>query len=364
MGALRLCFLLSVAVASGAAAPAFANDSAVDAPVRQVETGLLPRVALKENLGRPATLEQRMRELGIPGVSIAVIDEGKVAWARAYGLRDTVDKTPVTVETLFQAGSISKPIAAMGALRLIKEGKLSLDDDVNAKLKTWRVPENEFTKDEKVTLRRLMSHTAGLTVHGFPGYAIGTDIPTVVQVLDGQPPANTSPVRVDVRPGSVYRYSGGGYTVMQQLIADVSKEPFESFMQSKVLNVLGMTSSTYSQNPAPALAARRASAHRRAASAFRASCISIPKWQPPACGRRRPTSRTTCFTSKQPPAVRPVSCSRRPSRRISSRDRTAGSTAWGQAFMKSANLRASDTAASTKDSKRTWSATSHAGKAS
>jgi CubicO group peptidase (beta-lactamase class C family) len=262
MGAPRLCFLLSVAAASFAAAPAFANDSAVDARIRQVETGLLPRVAFKENLGRPATLEQRMRELGIPGVSIAVIDAGKVAWARAYGLRDTVEKTPVTVETLFQAGSISKPVAAMGALRLVKEGKLSLDGDVNAKLKTWRVPENEFTKDDKVTLRRLMSHTAGLTVHGFPGYAVGTDIPTVVQVLDGQPPANTSPVRVDVRPGSVYRYSGGGYTVMQQLIADVAKEPFESFMQSKVLAVLGMTSSTYSQNPAPALAARRASAHR------------------------------------------------------------------------------------------------------
>ncbi len=203
-----------------------------------------------------------MRELGIPGLSIALIDGGKIAWVRAYGVRDTVDKTPVTVDTLFQAGSISKPIAALGALRLVKEGKLSLDEDVNAKLKTWRVPENEFTKDQKVTVRRLMSHTAGLTVHGFPGYAVGTDIPTVVQVLDGQPPANTSPVRVDVVPGSTYRYSGGGYTVMQLLIADVANESFESFMQSKVLDVIGMTSSSYSQSPSPALAARRASAHR------------------------------------------------------------------------------------------------------
>lgn len=203
-----------------------------------------------------------MRELGIPGLSIALIDGGKIAWVRAYGVRDTVDKTPVTVDTLFQAGSISKPIAALGALRLVKEGKLSLDEDVNAKLKTWRVPENDFTKDQKVTVRRLMSHTAGLTVHGFPGYAVGTDIPTVVQVLDGQPPANTSPVRVDVVPGSTYRYSGGGYTVMQLLIADVANESFESFMHSKVLDVIGMTSSSYSQSPSPALAARRASAHR------------------------------------------------------------------------------------------------------
>lgn len=259
MHAHRLALLCSFIVA---AAPAFASEPAVDARIRQVESGLLPRAVLKENLGREATIEQRMRDLGIPGVSIAVIDGGKVAWTRAYGSRDTVEKTPVTVDTLFQAGSISKPIAALGALRLLKEGKLSLDDDVNAKLRSWRVPDNEFTQDEKVTLRRLMSHTAGLTVHGFPGYAVGSEIPNVVQVLDGQAPANTSPVRVDVRPGSTYRYSGGGYTVMQLLIADVSNEPFESFMQSNVLDVLGMTSSTYSQNPAPALAARRASAHR------------------------------------------------------------------------------------------------------
>ena len=260
MHAYHLALLSSLAVA---AAPAFASDSALDARIRQVETALLPRAALKENLGRPATLEQRMRELGIPGVSIAVIDGGKLAWTRAYGVRDTVDKTPVTVDTLFQAGSVSKPVAALGALRLVKEGKLTLDENVNTKLKTWRVPDNEFTKDQKVTLRRLVSHTAGLTVHGFPGYAVGSQIPSVVQVLDGQqPPANTAPVRVDVVPGSTWRYSGGGYTVMQLLIADVANEPFESFMQSKVLDVLGMTSSTFSQDPAPALAARRATAHR------------------------------------------------------------------------------------------------------
>jgi CubicO group peptidase (beta-lactamase class C family) len=255
----RLLTCLGVAIL--ATSPAFASESSREDRIRQVESELLPKVALKENVGRRTTLAQRMRELDIPGLSIAVIDGGRIAWTRAYGVRDTVDGTPVTVDTLFQAGSISKPIAALGALRLVKEGKLSLDDDVNAKLKTWRVPDNEFTKDEKVTLRRLMSHTAGLTVHGFPGYAVGSGIPTVVQVLDGQPPANTSPVRVDVRPGSVYRYSGGGYTVMQLLIADVSNEPFESFMQSKVLDVLGMKSSSYSQNPPPALAARRASAH-------------------------------------------------------------------------------------------------------
>jgi CubicO group peptidase (beta-lactamase class C family) len=254
--------LASFTVAILATVSAHATESPGDARIRQVESELLPSVAFKEHLGHPTTLKERMKELGIPGLSIAVIDEGKIAWARAYGLRDTDDGTPVTVDTIFQAGSISKPIAALGALRLVKEGKLSLDDDVNAKLKTWRVPENEFTKDAKVTLRGLTSHTAGLTVHGFPGYAVGSQIPTVVQVLDGQPPANTAAVRVNVRPGSTYRYSGGGYTVMQQLIADVANEPFESFMQAKVLDVLGMKSSSYSQSPPSSLVARRASAHQ------------------------------------------------------------------------------------------------------
>lgn len=254
----RFALLLSFLIAT----PGFAGEPAADPRIKQVENGLLPQAALKANIGRTVTLEQRMQDLGIAGVSIAVIDGGKIVWTRAYGLRDTVDRTPVTIDTLFQAGSISKPVAALGALRLVKDGKLTLDGNVNEKLKTWRVPDNEFTKDEKVTLRRLTSHTAGLTVHGFPGYAVGTEIPTVVQVLDGEPPANTDAVRVDVKPGSLYRYSGGGYTVMQLLIADVANEPFESFMQAKVLDALGMTSSTFSQSPPPALAARRASAHR------------------------------------------------------------------------------------------------------
>jgi CubicO group peptidase (beta-lactamase class C family) len=244
------------------ASSSMAAQATVDQQIRRVEGDLLPTVALKENLGRPQSIAQRMQDLGIPGISIAVIDGGKVAWTRAYGLSDTVEKTVVTPQTLFQAGSISKPIAALGALRLVKEGKLSLDEDVNAKLRTWHVPENEFTKDEKVTLRRLVSHTAGLTVHGFPGYAVAAPIPTVVQVLDGTPPANTAPIRVDVQPGSKYRYSGGGYTVMQLMIADVTGQPFASYMQSQVLDVLGMKSSTYMQDLPAALAPRMASAHR------------------------------------------------------------------------------------------------------
>src|SRR5205807_7121149 len=128
--------------------------------------------------------------------SIAVIDNYEVVWARGYGVIETGSGTPVTPKTLFQAGSISKPVAATGALRLVEQGKLSLDESVNEKLKTWKVPENDFTKNEKVTLRRLMSHTAGLTIHGFPGYDTSDQLPTLVQIFNGEKPANTAPIRV------------------------------------------------------------------------------------------------------------------------------------------------------------------------
>lgn len=196
-------------------------------------------------------IRKQMQKRRIPGLSIAIIQDSKIVRAAGYGFIDKNRTTPVTPSTLFQAGSISKSVAAVGALHLTEEGKLSLDTDVNTKLKTWKVPENEFTKDRKVTLRGLLSHTAGLTVHGFPGYEAGTPIPTVVQILDGSPPANTPAVRVDFVPGTRWRYSGGGYTVMQQLITDVTDQPFPQFMQTTVLGPLAMTASTF-QQPLPA----------------------------------------------------------------------------------------------------------------
>ena len=327
----RFALLLTLLIA----APAFAAD----ARIKQVENGLLPQAALKANIGKTITLEQRMRDLGIAGVSIAVIDGGKIAWTRAYGVRDTVDKTPVTVDTLFQAGSISKPVAALGALRLVKEGKLSLDGDVNEKLKTWRVPDNEFTKDEKVTLRRLTSHTAGLTVHGFAGYAVGTEVPTVVQVLDGQPPANSSPVRVDVKPGSVYRYSGGGYTVMQLLIADVANESFESFMQSKVLDAAGddiehlLAESSSRTRCAPGL---RASSGRPAHSR-QAAHLSGNGSSRSVDDSIRPRALSALRAGSSPRRNWPTAHCRL-SRRNWSPGRTPGSTAWARASPKSSEF--------------------------
>jgi CubicO group peptidase (beta-lactamase class C family) len=233
----------------------------VEERVRRVEAGLLPAAYVK-GTSPAAALAERMKFYKIPGVSVAVVDEGRVAWARGYGVKDAAGKEPIVPETLFQAGSISKPVAALAALRLVQDGRLSLDEDVNAKLVSWKVPENEFTKEQKVTLRRLLTHNAGLTVHGFPGYAADAALPTVLQILNGEKPANTAAVRVDTVPGTIWRYSGGGYTVIQQLVADVAKKPFAEVAKQLVLDPAGMKHSTYEQ-PLPArLAAQAATAHR------------------------------------------------------------------------------------------------------
>lgn len=193
-----------------------------------------------------------------PGLSVAVIDNFKIAWAKGYGVTQSGGNTPVTVHTIFQAGSISKPVAATGTLSLIEHGKLSLDENVNLKLKSWQVPDNEFTKDQKVTLRRLLSHSAGLTVHGFPGYEVGKPIPSLLQIFNGEPPANTAPIRVDFVPGTKFRYSGGGITIEQQLVIDVAGKPFPQFMRESVLDKIGMSDSGYDQPLPPARAAMAA----------------------------------------------------------------------------------------------------------
>jgi CubicO group peptidase (beta-lactamase class C family) len=199
-----------------------------------------------------------MEKFKVPGVSIAVIDNFQIAWAKGYGLIGADSKTPVTPKTLFQAGSISKPVTAAAALSMVEHGQLSLDQNVNDQLQSWKVPDNEFTQTEKVTLRRILSHTAGLTVHGFPGYDVDAPLPTVVQVLNGEKPANTAPVRVDFVPGTKLRYSGGGVTIEQLLMTDVSGKPFAALLRETVLDKIGMSDSSYEQPLPPARAAATA----------------------------------------------------------------------------------------------------------
>lgn len=236
------------------------NRSYVPGRVLRVENGLLSPVAIKGRI-TPMKLADRMAYYGVPGVSVAVINNGVIDWARGYGVTEAGTNDQVTIETLFQAASISKPVAAMGALRLVEEGKLSLDEDVNKRLTSWKVPENEFTKEQKVTLRRLLSHSAGMTVHGFRGYATDEPVPTLLQLLNGEKPANSAAVRVDVVPGSLWRYSGGGISVAQLLMMDVTGKQFPQFMQEAVLNKLEMKHSTYQQPLPNDLLAKSAAGH-------------------------------------------------------------------------------------------------------
>lgn len=237
-----LILALTSLAACGDPAP---DAPAPGAPPAQVESALLPTFVIRGAPTPRTSLADRMEALGVPGFSVAVLLDGEIAWARGYGFADLESGRPVTPRTLFQAASISKPVAALAALQLVQEGRVALDADVNRYLTSWRVPANEFTAGAPVTLRGLLTHRAGLSVSGFPGYGPDETVPDTAGVLDGR--GNTDPVRVVLPPGERWQYSGGGYTVMQQLVADLRGAPFAEVMRRRVLDPLGMVRSTYEQ---------------------------------------------------------------------------------------------------------------------
>ncbi len=220
-------------------------SESVSDQIKKVEAGLTGPVYIVGD--STWTIESRMAHYGVPGVSIAVIKDNKIEWIKSYGVMNKESKELVTDKTLFQAGSISKPVAAYAALHLADKGKISLDENINTYLKSWKLPDNEFTSDKKVGLKHLLSHSGGLTVHGFLGYSSDLPVPTLVQVLDGLPPANSDPIRVDKVPEKSFRYSGGGYCIMQQALIDLEGKPFPQIMKELVLQPIGMSNSTYDQ---------------------------------------------------------------------------------------------------------------------
>lgn len=243
LGALAAVLLL--------AAPAAAKPSAADqAAITAYETRLT--TANK-------TLAVRMAELNVPGVSVAFIEDGKVKWIRTYGVA-TAGGPPVTPTTLFQAASMSKAVASAAALRLVEQGRLKLDEDVNLRLKAWKVPDSPYTAQKKVTLRELLSHTAGMTVSGFPGYVAGKPVPDVIQILNGSPPSNTPAIRSFETPGH-YAYSGGGYTVAQLMIVEAGGKPYPALLKDLILRPAGMRESTFDQPLPPGRLPQAASGH-------------------------------------------------------------------------------------------------------
>lgn len=233
----------------------------VHARIARVEQGLSTPVVVKGAPNRRMRLVDRMAFHRIPAVSIAVINNGRVEWVRAYGELESGSKRIVTPDTLFQAGSVSKTLTAMAALRLVEEGRLSLDADANTQLKSWQIPASRFTQERPVTLRRLLNHSAGMNVHGFLGYAQGAAVPSLLQVLDGVAPANSEAVRVESTPGSQWSYSGGGYSVAQLMMTEAGQQPFPELMRALVLAPLQMHDSSFAMTLPATWQARTASGY-------------------------------------------------------------------------------------------------------
>lgn len=227
---------------------------------KRIESGLVVERSGAGAEPQRVSLAERLGARHVPGASVAVIDGDEVAWAKGYGVQENGRPEPVTPETLFQAASISKPITALAVLQLVQQGRLDLDEDVNRYLRSWSVPARGDQRP-RLTLRHLLSHTGGVTVHGFPGYRSGQPIPTVLQILDGRPPANTAPIRVDTAPGLRFRYAGGGTTIVQQLLVDVVEKPFPDLMRELVLEPVEMGHSTFAQPLPDSLASVAATGH-------------------------------------------------------------------------------------------------------
>jgi CubicO group peptidase (beta-lactamase class C family) len=256
--------LSSTAALAQQAAPHCAFPAAhlggpVNAHTRFVEKNLLP--AIVEAGTKPFALEDRMRAYGVPGVSVALVNNGKLEWARGWGVRDANTCAPVTPETDFQAASISKVVTALVALRLVEQGKLSLEKDINSYLTSWRLPRNEKLAPKSITLRELLSHTAGVNVHGFPGYTVGAQIPTAVQVLNGEAPAVTEAVKVVLPVDQQWQYSGGGYVITQVALSDATGVPFDKLAEQEVLRPLGMHRSAFTQPPPSGILSNAALGH-------------------------------------------------------------------------------------------------------
>jgi CubicO group peptidase (beta-lactamase class C family) len=217
-----------------------------------------------------AAIQQLLQKFSVPGVSIAIIREFKIETALAYGVADAETGARVTAETLFQAASISKPVAAMASLKAVQDARFTLDQDVNTILKSWKLPMGQFAKGQPVTPRMLMSHTSGTgDAFGFPGYSPGAPLPTIRQILDGEKPSNLRAVRLERAPFTGFEYSGGAVMIQQLALMDAVGRPFEQIAREWVLEPIGMTNSTFEQPLPPARQRQAARAHdpqgRRAA---------------------------------------------------------------------------------------------------
>lgn len=228
--------------------------------LRSFEQGLRPTVLGAGETAPDWSIQERMAYYNVPGVAVAILKDGKVAFSTGYGVRAAGSQVSVNANTLFSVGSISKIVTAATTLRLVAESKLDLDRSLDDYLTSWHIPTSPDFPDAVVTLRMLMSHTAGLNVHGFADYLPNEPLPTLVQTLNGMKPAKNAPVRLMHKPASRFDYSGGGVQVEQQVIEDVTGSSLEIVAKRQVFGPLGMRRSTFT-NPLPAAHGNIAKAH-------------------------------------------------------------------------------------------------------
>jgi len=234
----------TVLLSALAVAPTAVDEGSAAAMMARIEGAQSPN---RQGLD-PLTLQQLMDRFHVPGVSVAVIRDFEIHWAKGYGVADVENGRRVDADSVFQAASISKPVTAMAVLRAVQDGRFSLDDDINTILKSWKLPASELTRRQAVTPRALMSHTSGLgDGFGFPGYHPFAARPTVVEILNGSKPSNVGAVLMEREPFTAVKYSGGGVTMMQLALMDALGKPFPEIMQSLVLGPIGMTHSAYEQ---------------------------------------------------------------------------------------------------------------------
>ena len=223
-------------------------DQSLKEKINAVENSLAPSVIFGDTIPK-MNLEDRMNATRIKGLSIAVIRNYKIEWVKGYGWADVEEKRKVTTATRFQAASISKSLNSMGILKLVQMGKVDPEADINKYLTSWKFSYDSLSKNKKISTHNLLSHTAGLDIHGFPGYKRTDTLPTIQQILDGKRPANTRAVRSLFEPGAKFKYSGGGTTITQLILTDVTGSNYADWMQKNVLQPLGMTNSSYRQPP-------------------------------------------------------------------------------------------------------------------
>jgi len=221
------------------------SDNSNKTLIAKVECNLRP--ASNSGIDTTWTLKERMTHYNVPAVSIAVIKDYEIDWAKAYGWADKAGKVPATIETLFQAASISKSINALGVLRWVETNNINLDSDFSDHLKAWKLKSRKNSNGKKITLENLLSHTGGISGHGFNGYQVGDKLPTTLQILNGNSPANSKRIKSVSEPNMEFNYSGGGITITQLLLSENTKTEYANHMAENIMIPIGMILSTYVQ---------------------------------------------------------------------------------------------------------------------